>query len=87
MIKPACYFWRNDRIEVLDRVVYTRDFLQSSMLKYLYCHCVQSTEEGRIYSGFFDQSERFTVTWHPYDFNKFEPEFKAHLLLLGVNKP
>lgn len=84
-IQGTSYFWRNDKVEILDRNVYTKDFLQSSMLKYLYCHCVQVTPEGRNYAGFFDQTENFKVGWMPYDINKFEPEFRAFLLLLGVS--
>lgn len=84
-MSPQTYFWQQDRLVILDRNVYTQDFLQSSMLKYLYCHCVQITSEGRTYTGFFDQSERFTVSWTPYDPTKFDPEFRAHLLLLGVS--
>lgn len=82
---PVTYFWRKDRVEVLDCNVYTKDFLNSSMFKYLYCHCVQIVPEGRTYSGFFDQSEQFKVSWTPYDISKFDPEFRAHLLLLGVS--
>jgi len=79
------YFWRNGRLEILDRMLGTYDFTQSSLLKYLYCHCVQINEDGRQYIGFFDQTENFKVGWVPYDINKFEPEFRAHLLLLGVS--
>ena len=79
------YFWRNNRLEILDRMIGTYDFTQYSMLKYLYCHCVQIHKNGRHYNGFFDQTENLKVGWVPYDINKFEPEFRAHLLLLGVS--
>lgn len=84
-MKPQAIFWRNGKVEILDSNVYTEAFKQSSMLKYLYCHCVQVIPEGRTYTGFFEQTEAFTVLWRPYDINKFEPEFKASLLLLGVS--
>lgn len=78
------YFWRNGTVEILDRNVYTKDFLQSSMLKYLYCHCVQVTPEGRNYTGFFDQTENFIVSWTPYNIENFDPEFRAYLILLEI---
>lgn len=84
-MKPRTYFWRNGRVEVLDRNVYTKDFLQSSMFKYLYCHCAQTTEEGRIYFGFFDQDEWTVVCWTPCGIVNFAPEFRTYLLLLGIS--
>lgn len=84
-IPGRAYFWRNNRLEILDRFVITGDFNQSVMLKYLYCPCVMINEHGRTYVGWFDQSENYHVGWMPYDINKFEPEFRAHLLLLGVS--
>ena len=79
------YFWRNDRVEILDRVVNINDFKTSSMFKYLYCHCIAIADSGRKYVGFFDQTESYRVGWMPYDINKFEPEFRAYLLLLGIS--
>lgn len=84
-IAGTSYFWRNDQVDIFDRFVVTGDFQQSSMLKYLYCHCFLIGSGGRTYTGFFDQTESFKVGWMPYDINKFEPEFRALLLLLGVS--
>lgn len=84
-IPGKAYFWRNNKLDILDRYVVTGDFKQSSMLKYLYCPCVMLKEYGRTYVGWFDQGENYHVGWRPYDINKFEPEFRAHLLLLGVS--
>ena len=78
------YFWRHDQVEILHRYVSVDDFKQSSMLKYLYCHCVTFTASGRKYVGWFDQTENYIVGWMPYDLNKFEPEFRLALLLMGI---
>lgn len=84
-MKVRTYFWRNDNVDVLDRFVLTNEFNQSSMLKYIWCPCVKSTEDGQIYAGVFEQDARFKVSWCPCSVEDFRPEFRAYLLLLGVS--
>ena len=79
------YFWRQDRLEILNHSVFAEHFTQSSMLKYLYCPCVVINENGRQWEGYYDQTENFKVGWMPCEIKRFEPEFRAHLLLLGVS--
>lgn len=81
MSNAVAYFWRNDQVEVVQGMP---DFRQSSMLKYLYCHCVVINEHGRQYHGFYDQTENFKIGWMPYNIKGFDPEFRLALLLLGV---
>ncbi len=77
-------FWRNDQVDIINRLTGTEDFKQSSMLKYLYCPCAWISPDRGTHFGWYDQSENYHIGWMPYDINKFEPEFRLALLLMGV---
>ena len=84
----AVYFWRNDQVEVVHRFLTVYDFEQSSMLKYLYCPCVDThaTDSRGRYGVFVhaDAGWLAKVRWDCLPMDSFPPEFRAHLLLLGV---
>lgn len=87
MSAGTTYFWRQDKLEVIDRKIYENDFTQSSMLKYLYCPCV-ITQAGigvtRFWQGFYAQTERFQIHWDPAGPEAMPNEFKLALLIAGV---
>lgn len=78
-------FWRRDQVEILDRLTSTKDFKQSSMLKYLYCPCAWVSKERGAIFGYYDQTERFEVGWQPGNKNNFSAEFQVALLIMGIS--
>jgi hypothetical protein len=83
------YFWKNDQVEIVHRFLTVHDFEHSFMLKYLYCPCVDTHAinlEDR-YGAFIQESNGrlATVRWDYLPMDSFPPEFRAHLLLLGVS--
>ncbi len=85
----AVYFWYNDQVVSIDRLVQNEDFNQSSMFKYLYCYCVDTFNDdpkGR-YGMWENEGGGWlaTVRWNHEALEAFPAEFRAHLLLLGVS--
>lgn len=81
------YFWRKDKLEIIERRVVATDFNQSSMLKYLYCPCVierMGFSGNRFWYGHFGETERYEKQWDPVPKDLMNEEFKLSLLLLGV---
>lgn len=83
MILSTTYFWRRDKLETLERAVNIHDFDQSSMLKYLYCPCVIKGPM-RLWTGYFDESEKFKKDWTPVRTDQLPKEFRLALLIAGV---
>jgi hypothetical protein len=84
----AVYFWRDGRVKVINRHLTVLDFEQSSMFKYLYCPCVDTHAidlEDR-YGAFVhaDAGWMTKVRWDCLPLDSFPPEFRTHLLLLGL---
>ena len=87
----SVYFWKNDQVEVVHRFLTVYDLEEPSMLKYLYCPCVDTHDrdpKGRygvfIHEGFVaGRLAKVRRDYVPMD--SFPPEFRAHLLLLGVS--
>jgi hypothetical protein len=79
-MKGKTVFWRNDRVEILNKLVFIEDFTQSSMLKYLYCPCYYDDRD----KGHFAQTERFNIYWERMDPSHFPEGFKLSLLIMGV---
>lgn len=82
------YFWRNEQVDVIDRHLTVLDFNQSSMFKYLYCPCVDThgLDIGERYGMFIHEGGGWLarVRWDSVPIRSFPPEFRTHLLLLGV---
>lgn len=82
----ATYFWYQDKLVILHRQLLTGDFQQSSMLKFLYCPCVDTfTDTTFERYGIFVSTEDFRKMWEHRPLDSFPAEFRAHLLLLGVS--
>lgn len=85
----SVYFWRNDQVEVVNRHLTVLDFDQSSMFKYLYCPCVDTNawDTNERYGAFIHSGGGWLalVRWENQPIESFPPEFRAHLLLLGVS--
>lgn len=87
MILGTTYFWRQNKLETLDRGVIVDDFDQSSMLKYLYCPCVIESFKfsgPRFWTGYFNESEKFKKGWTPVSIDQLPNEFRLALLIAGV---
>jgi hypothetical protein len=84
----AVYFWRDGRIKVINRHLTVLDFDQSSMVKYLYCLCVDTNgiDLDERYGMFIHKGvgRLARVRWDYQPIDSFPPEFKVHLLLLRV---
>lgn len=82
----ATYFWYQDKLVILHRQLFAEDFQQSSMLKFLYCPCVDTfVDPPTERYGIFASTERFEKMWNHRPLDSFPAEFRAHLLLLGVS--
>jgi hypothetical protein len=84
----SVYFWKNDQVVIVHRFLTVHDFEESFMLKYLYCPCVDTHAidlEGR-YGAFIHAGPGWLdkILWDYLPMDAFPPEFRAHLLLLGV---
>lgn len=87
MSDATTYFWRKDKLEILDYRVTTQHFNQSSMFKYLYCPCVierAGFADKRCWVGHFSETEHYKKEWTPMWERMLPDEFKLALLLLGV---
>jgi hypothetical protein len=78
-------FWRKDQVEIINRLTNPGDFNQSSMLKYLYCPCAWISVDRGVLYGFYDQSERFAISWDPREKEQLPEEFQLALLIMGVS--
>jgi hypothetical protein len=85
----SVYFWRNDRVETINRRLTVLNFDQSSMFKYLYCPCVDTYawDLSERYGMFVNEASGWIAKarWESQSIESFPPEFRAHLLLLGVS--
>jgi hypothetical protein len=86
----ATYFWSNDQVVVLDRRIFKEDFNQSSMFKFLYCPCVDGFADDILisrYGAWENEGGGWVAraTWRPMKPDDLPPEFRTHLLLLGVS--
>ena len=81
----ATYFWRNDKVEILDRLIFVEDLNQSSMLKYLYCPAVLLRGPGKqTWCGYFAEGENFKKYWEATWAFQLPDEFRLSLLIMGV---
>ncbi len=87
MSTGTTYFWRKDKLEILDYRVTTEHFNQSSMLKYLYCPCVihrKGFADNHHWVGHFSETEHYKKEWSPTFKWMIPDEFKLALLIAGV---
>lgn len=87
------YFWMNNKVVTVpvESYLVLSDFIRKPrLMKYVDCHCVDT--------GRYAPSERYgvfrrnispvirdiPVKWQVISLDQFPPEFRAHLLLLGV---
>jgi hypothetical protein len=83
------YFWKDNQVDVIDGNLTVLDFYQSSMFKYLYCPCVDTNgiDVDERYGMFIHEGGGWLaqVRWGSLPITSFPPEFRTHLLLLGVS--
>jgi hypothetical protein len=85
----STYFWRNNQVDIIDRSVMVSDFNESTMFKYLYCPCVDTTawDQNERYGMFVNEGGGWIAktSWENHPIESFPLEFRTHLLLLGVS--
>lgn len=88
MSRAATHLWSQGEVVTLHRPVIGQDFKSSEMFKYLYCPSVDTytSDSGGKYGMWQHEGGGWlaTVSWEPQALERFPPEFRMHLLLLGV---
>jgi hypothetical protein len=82
----AVYFWHKDQLVTFDWEIKHPDMALANMHKYRYCPCVDTFQSRKAERyGHWAVSNDWITQWVYRPFEGFPPEFKAHLLLLGVS--
>ena len=82
------YFWYQNKLVTFDRRLTVIDFDQFPMQKYRYCPCVDTSASRKAerygHWAVNDSQHSWPTQWIYRPLESFPPEFRAHLLLLGV---
>jgi hypothetical protein len=89
-MKPT-YFWYQDTLVTIERdtQLLAEDFNNVAFFKYRYCFCVDTFEDSFAKARYgiwiqVDTQKTWPTAWESRPLSSFPAEFRAQLLLLGV---